>query len=349
MTSSRPTSDTWIFPFDEPLAPDAGDNQALAVNTTDETAAYSVAFALVWADGEEPLTNTNEAYAAASCQRCAAVAVAFQVVLVVGEADVAVPQNTAVSVNYDCTSCLTFSAAVQLFVTLDGPLSAESTAEIERIWADAVTFGQEIGSVPLDQIRAELTAFEQQIVAVIEAEQGPLVPGSEPGSESGSPSPGASPSGSPTGSPTSSPTGSPTQSPSGSPTSSSSAGSSSSPGSSTSPSSSPSTSPSSSPSPSSGVLEPVGECLVQPVEEPVEQRVADRVVLGVRVTLGQRHALSGTARDDDGPPPRRRRTPQGWGPVVSGLDRSEHQEEQDDDGDDESGDGDGASVHGSSW
>ncbi|WP_341243284.1 hypothetical protein, partial [uncultured Nocardioides sp.] len=132
-------SDTWIFPFDEPLAPDAGDNQALAVNTTDETAAYSVAFALVWADGEEPLTNTNEAYAAASCQRCAAVAVAFQVVLVVGEADVAVPQNTAVSVNYDCTSCLTFSAAVQLFVTLDGPLSAESTAEIERIWADAVT------------------------------------------------------------------------------------------------------------------------------------------------------------------------------------------------------------------
>lgn len=254
-------SDTWIFPFDEPLAPDAGDNQALAVNTTDETAAYSVAFALVWADGEEPLTNTNEAYAAASCQRCAAVAVAFQVVLVVGEADVAVPQNTAVSVNYDCTSCLTFSAAVQLFVTLDGPLSAESTAEIERIWADAVTFGQKIGSVPLDQIRAELTSFEQQIVAVIEAEQGPLVPGSEPGSESGSPSPGASPAGSRTGSPTSSPTGSPTQSPSGSPTSSPSAGSS------TGPSSSPSTSPSSSPS-STGSSSPSASASSSPSKSP---------------------------------------------------------------------------------
>ncbi len=187
--------DTWIFPFDEPLAPDPGDNQALAANTTDETAAYSVAFALVWADGAEPLTNTNEAYAAASCDRCAAVAVAFQVVLVVGDANVAVPQNTSVAVNYDCTSCLTFSLAVQLFVTLDGPLSEESTARIEEIWAAATDFGRTIGSVPLDQIQARLTDFEQQILAVVEAEQGPLTPDGE----STSPSPGTS------GSPSSSP------------------------------------------------------------------------------------------------------------------------------------------------
>ena len=31
-------SDTWIFPFDEPLAPGEGDTQAVAVNTTDDTA-----------------------------------------------------------------------------------------------------------------------------------------------------------------------------------------------------------------------------------------------------------------------------------------------------------------------
>ena len=225
---------TWIFPFDEPLAPDAGDNQALATNTTDGTAAYSVAFALVWADGDQPLTNTNEAFAAASCDRCAAVAVAFQVVLVVGEANVAVPQNTAVSVNYDCTSCLTFSAAVQLFVTLDGPLSEESTARIEEIWAEAVTFGQDIGSVPLDQIQARLTDFEQQILAVIEAEQGPLTPGGA----TGSPSPGdsASPSGTPSGSTSASPSGSPGASTSASPSGS------------TSPSGSPSSSGSTSPS-----------------------------------------------------------------------------------------------------
>ncbi|ANH37317.1 hypothetical protein I601_0874 [Nocardioides dokdonensis FR1436] len=250
--------DTWIFPFDEPLAPDPGDNQALAANTTDETAAYSVAFALVWADGDEPLTNTNEAYAAASCDRCAAVAVAFQVVLVVGDANVAVPQNTSVAVNYDCTSCLTFSLAVQLFVTLDGPLSEESTARIEEIWAAATDFGRNIGSVPLDQIQAQLTDFEEQILAVVEAEQGPLTPD---GAESGSPSPGASGSPSagasdgasdgtsgspgPSGSagPTSGPSASGSTSPSGSATSSPSA----SPSAST--SSSPSGSPSGSPSP----------------------------------------------------------------------------------------------------
>ena len=47
--------------------PSEGDNQALAVNTTDGTVVYDVAFAMVWVDGDEPVTNTNEAYAAASC------------------------------------------------------------------------------------------------------------------------------------------------------------------------------------------------------------------------------------------------------------------------------------------
>ena len=55
-------------------APGPGDNQALAVNTTDDTAVYDVAFAMVWADGSETATNTNEAYALASCSDCAAVA-----------------------------------------------------------------------------------------------------------------------------------------------------------------------------------------------------------------------------------------------------------------------------------
>lgn len=165
---------TWIFPFDEPLAPGEGDNQALAVNTTDDTIEYSVAFALVWADGETPVDNTNEAYAIASCDNCAAVAVAFQVVLVVGEADVAVPVNTSVAVNYDCTSCLTYSLAVQLFVTLDGPLGDDAMARMEELWAQIMEFGQNIGSIPLDQIQDQLSTFEEQILDIIEEDQGPL-------------------------------------------------------------------------------------------------------------------------------------------------------------------------------
>ncbi len=209
---------TWIFPVDEPLAPEEGDTQAVAANTTDDSVSYSVAFALVWADGEEPVDNTNEAYALASCNNCAAVAVAFQVVLVVGDADVAVPQNVSLAVNYDCTSCLTYSLAVQLFVTLDGPLSEEAMAAIDELWQQIAAYGAGIGEVPLDEIQAQLTEYEQQILDVIEEDQGPLTEPSE--STSPSPSDGTSPS-SPTESPSGSgapPSESPAPSESGSPT-----------------------------------------------------------------------------------------------------------------------------------
>jgi putative peptide zinc metalloprotease protein len=230
---------TWIFPFDQPLAPDEGDNQALAVTTTDGAVTYAVAFALVWADGEEPATNTNEAYAIASCEGCAAVAVAFQVVLVTGEADIAVPQNLSVAVNYDCTSCLTYSLAVQLFATLDGPLSAEATAEIEALWAEVLAYGATIGQVPLDEIQAQLTAFEDQILAIIEEEQGPLT---EEVAPSGDPTSDSSPSGSSSPSPSGSATSAPSPSATGSSTASSSPSSSPSADSSGSPSASPSAS-----------------------------------------------------------------------------------------------------------
>ena len=81
----------WVFPFDKPLAPGEGDNQALAVNTTDSTVSYDMAFALVWVEDDSAALNTNEAYAFASCTNCAAVAVGFQVVLVAGDNHVAAP------------------------------------------------------------------------------------------------------------------------------------------------------------------------------------------------------------------------------------------------------------------
>ena len=253
-------SETWVFPFDEPLAPDEGDNQALAINTTDGTVTYDVAFALVWADGEAPATNTNEAYAAASCERCAAVAVAFQVVLVVGSTDVAVPQNVSVAVNYECTSCLTYSLAVQLFVTLDGPLGEDARARMEELWTEITAYGENIGQVPLDQIQSQLTAYEQQILAIIEEDQGslteadPSASASESPSESTSESPSGSPSESPSGSPSpsssESPSGSTSTSTSGSPTPSPSGSTSESPSGTGSPSASPSASGTTSASPS---------------------------------------------------------------------------------------------------
>jgi putative peptide zinc metalloprotease protein len=157
---------TWVFPFDRPLPPAEGDNQALAVNTEDGSVRYDVSFALVWVDDDEAL-NRNEAYALASCRDCTTVAVAFQVVLLVGSVDVVVPQNIAAAVNYSCVECVTQALATQLVVTLPGPLSDAGRERLAAIWAELQEFGSRIEGLPLTEIRARLTAFEQRILDVV--------------------------------------------------------------------------------------------------------------------------------------------------------------------------------------
>ena len=173
---------TWVFPFDRPLPPRAGDNQALAVNTIDGAVAYDVSFALVWAD-ENTAVQRNEAYALARCTGCRTVAVAFQVVLVLGSVDVVVPQNTAVAVNYLCVECVTYALATQLVVSVPGPLSDEGFRELAAIWEELRSFGGQIADVPLSELRARLTEYEVRILDVVRQHAGD--PGStaeEPGS-----------------------------------------------------------------------------------------------------------------------------------------------------------------------
>jgi putative peptide zinc metalloprotease protein len=179
-------SPTWVFPFNRPEAPGPGDSQALAVNTTDGSTVYDVAFALVWADGASDVQNTNEAYALASCSACTTVAVGFQVVLVLGQANVVVPENLSAAVNYNCLQCLTYALAQQLVITLDGPLSSAGTAAVEAIWAQIQQFAAGIQDVPLDQIRSTLLGYEQQIVDVVAAEAGVPTPTASPPGESAS-------------------------------------------------------------------------------------------------------------------------------------------------------------------
>ena len=98
----------------------------------------------------------------------------FQIVLVTGDNHVAVPQNISAAVNSDCVNCLTYALATQLFVTLDGPLSEAGTQQIAALWQEIAAFGAHITEVPLSEIRSRLTAYEAQILAIIEKEQGPL-------------------------------------------------------------------------------------------------------------------------------------------------------------------------------
>ncbi|MEO5778993.1 hypothetical protein [Arthrobacter sp. PAMC25284] len=161
---------SWVFPFDKPAAAEEGDSQALAVNTTDGTTIYDVAFALVWADDGQPVDTKNEAYAYANCTDCAAVAVGFQVVLIVGQTNVIVPQNLSTAANYDCVRCLTYALASQLVLTLDGPLGADSMGKLSALWQEIADYGRNLQNVPLSEIQGRLAAFQDQIKEIIKTD-----------------------------------------------------------------------------------------------------------------------------------------------------------------------------------
>jgi len=269
---------TWVFPFDRPLPAGEGDNQAVAVNTTDGSTVYDVAFALVWADGDTVL-NTNEAYALASCTDCRTVAISFQVVLVLGQADGLAPQNLAAAVNYACVECVTYALATQLVLTVDEPLDDASAARLQELWEEIAAFGAAIEDVPLSQIQARLSAYEDQLVEILQsagdggtdtAVTGPesttpgveksLTPSPETGTEStttdrptGATATPAEPA--PTG--TTTPSVEPTTTPSASPSAT------------TGPTASPTPSPDPTPSPSaSPTVDPSTDTAVSPVPEP---------------------------------------------------------------------------------
>ncbi|WP_254678663.1 hypothetical protein [Arthrobacter sp. 24S4-2] len=159
-----------MFPFDKPAAPEEDGNQALAVNTEDGSVVYDVAFALVWAEDGEPVDTTNGAYAFANCADCAAVAVGFQVVLIVGQADVIVPENVSAAANYNCIRCLTYALASQLVVTLDGPLSDENMARLNVLWAEIAEYGRNLQDVPLSEIKGRLNSFKEQIMEIVRSD-----------------------------------------------------------------------------------------------------------------------------------------------------------------------------------
>jgi putative peptide zinc metalloprotease protein len=163
--SSDPS--TWVFPVNLPLATGPGDNHAVAINTTDNSVVYDTAFAMVWDTGGAVANNVNQAYALANCNNCAAISVAFQVVYVVGQTSAAVPENVAVAVNSGCVGCLTYALAVQLFFTLDGPLTDAQTTDLQTLWDQIQTYAQHIADVPLSDIQSQLNAYEQQILAIV--------------------------------------------------------------------------------------------------------------------------------------------------------------------------------------
>jgi putative peptide zinc metalloprotease protein len=182
---------TWVFPFNRPAAPGAGDNQALAVNTSDGTVVYDVAFALVWAD-QNTVLNKNEAYAFASCSACKATAISFQVVLILGNAQVVVPQNISAAVTYQCRSCVTQALALQLVLSVPAVPSAAETADIEALWREIQSFAGQLRGLSFAEIYTRLMGYQKRLLEVV-TRYAPDA-GAVPSSSAATLSPSASPS-----------------------------------------------------------------------------------------------------------------------------------------------------------
>jgi putative peptide zinc metalloprotease protein len=172
-TPSAPQEGTdWPFPFRPPDAPEEGDNQVVAVNTTDGSTQYKVAVALVWVTDGGPVEQRNEAWALASCTNCTTVAVAFQVVLVVGYAQVVTPINAAVAVNYACDACHTAAVALQLVATLNREPSAATMTTLNELWDDLEERSEDFDQRPLSEVLEELTTTQAAVLEVLAGDEG---------------------------------------------------------------------------------------------------------------------------------------------------------------------------------
>ena len=184
------------FPFRLPGKPGPNGTQALAVNTTDGSVKYAIAYTVVTVHDGAPVDHTNEAYAFASCNACTTVAVSFQIVLIVGHTDLIAPINVAGALNVNCPYCITAAIANQIVVTLEAEPSEELLAALNAELRELDDVDQ-LGTP--EEIAAAVEEVEQSIHEQLEA-SGLLT---EPADASGDTGTTTSPQPSPTGETTS--------------------------------------------------------------------------------------------------------------------------------------------------
>jgi putative peptide zinc metalloprotease protein len=88
--------------------------------------------------------NLAEAYS--SCTGCQTLAVALQIDLTSPDSQIAVPQNGAVAVNFECTNCVTKAMAIQYVLPVDDP--TQVPPEANQLVAQ---MGQELKQMNGDQ------------------------------------------------------------------------------------------------------------------------------------------------------------------------------------------------------
>ena len=115
------------------------------------------------------------------------VALAFQVVVIVGDANVVVPQNLSAAVNYECFTCITASVASQLVVTIQELPGLEGQIALAELWEEISAFAASIPTMPLADVIARMEEYKQEIIEILDA--APQVAPSPSVTPSASPSP----------------------------------------------------------------------------------------------------------------------------------------------------------------
>lgn len=155
-----------------PAAAAAQDNSAVAVNTEDGTSIFELAFDIHEVTGEV-VDSTNAAVAVSSCEDCQSIAIAFQIVLVFSDPEVVTPENVAVAVNYECTSCISFASAFQWVIGTGGPVefTKEGKKRLKAIKRRLKWLRRR--DLTLEELIAELEEIRAEIADILETE---LVP-----------------------------------------------------------------------------------------------------------------------------------------------------------------------------
>lgn len=159
------------------------DNSATAVNREDGASVFDLAFSVRRVAGDT-VDETNTAVAYASCETCQTVAIAIQVVLVTAEdPDVVSPENVAVAVNEECTTCATFAGAYQFVYGRGGPvrITAAGRQEIARIRKELRELGRrfERGELTIDDVEEAVTELTADLRRVLDEELVPVGRGGE--------------------------------------------------------------------------------------------------------------------------------------------------------------------------
>lgn len=155
-------------------------NVAVAVNGQDGASIFRLAFSVRFV-GDGVLDQTNAAIALASCTDCRTIALAFQLLLVIGDTDVAVPQNVALARNTACESCFTFASATQLILGFDSSvrLTDEGQRRLDELQRSLASLEQRAASLDAEALAAEVAAAKAELLDIVEDEVVDVEPAEE--------------------------------------------------------------------------------------------------------------------------------------------------------------------------